>query len=77
MTTKTKRTTIYFNSELYKALHTKAAETKRSVSALVNEAVRLSLAENVEDIAVFAERADEPDLSFDDVLRDWQQRNKI
>ena len=77
MTTQTKRTTIYFNSELYKTLRTRAAETKRSVSDLVNEAVWLSLAEDAEDIAAFAERADEPDLSFDDVLKDWRQRNKI
>ncbi|NKQ34727.1 MAG: ribbon-helix-helix domain-containing protein [Chloroflexi bacterium] len=77
MTTQTKRTTIYFDPGLYKALRTKSAETECSISDLVNEAVRLSLAEDAADIAALSERAGEPDLSFDDVLRDWRQRGKI
>ncbi|HID54400.1 MAG TPA: CopG family transcriptional regulator [Anaerolineae bacterium] len=76
MTTQTKRTIIYFDSGLYKALRTKSAETECSISDLVNEAVRLSLAEDAADIVAFTERSDEPDLSFDEVLRDWQQRDK-
>jgi hypothetical protein len=38
----------------------KAAGSDRSVSELVNEAVRLSLAEDAEDLAAFSERAGEP-----------------
>lgn len=77
MSTQTKRTTIYFDPLLHKALRVQSAETDRSISDLVNEAVRLSLAEDLEDIAAFAERAHEPDLPFADVLRDLQQRGKI
>ena len=40
-----KRATVYFDSELHRALRVKAAETDRSLSELVNEAVRLSLSE--------------------------------
>ncbi|VAW29744.1 hypothetical protein MNBD_CHLOROFLEXI01-1001 [hydrothermal vent metagenome] len=77
MTTQTKRTTIYFDSMLHKALRIQSAETERSISELVNEAVRLSLAEDKEDIAAFSERAHEPDLLFEDVLKDLEQRGKI
>ncbi|MCA9934817.1 MAG: CopG family transcriptional regulator [Ardenticatenaceae bacterium] len=77
MNTLTKRATVYFDPLLHKALRIQAAETDRSISDLVNEAVRLSLAEDMEDIAAFSERADEPDLSFEDVLKDLQQRGKI
>ena len=77
MTLKTKRSTIYFDPLLHKALRVKSAETARSISELVNEAVRLSLAEDAEDLAAFSERAHEPDLAFEDVLKDLQQRGKI
>jgi hypothetical protein len=77
MTIQTKRATIYFDPMLHKALRVQAAETERSVSELVNEAVRLSFAEDAEDIAAFTERAHEPDLLFEDVLKDLQQRGKI
>ncbi len=77
MSTQTKRTTIYFDPLLHKALRIQSAETDRSISDLVNEAVRLSLAEDLADIAAFVERAHEPDLLFADVLKDLQQRGKI
>ena len=77
MNTQTKRATIYFDPMLHKALRIQSAETERSISDLVNEAVRLSLAEDAEDIAAFTERAHEPDLPFDEVLKDLQQRGKI
>jgi hypothetical protein len=35
-----------------------------SLSDLVNEAVKLSLADDAEDLAAFEERGMEPDLSF-------------
>ena len=72
-----KRTTIYFDPILHRALRIKAAEHDRSVSALVNEAVRLSLAEDAEDLAAFEEREHEPNLLFEDVVKDLKQRGKI
>ena len=47
---------MYFDPELHRALRVKAAETDRSMSDLVNEAVQLSLAEDAEDLAAFEER---------------------
>jgi hypothetical protein len=69
MATATKRATIYFNPDLHKALRLKAVETSRSVSELVNEAVRESLAEDVEDLAAFRERAGEPLISYDEMVK--------
>jgi len=46
MKTSQKRATIYFDPDLHRALRLKAAETDQSVSDLVNNAVKLSLAED-------------------------------
>jgi len=70
MGTDVKRTTIYVDTRLHKALCLKTAETDRSISDLVNEAVQLSLAEELEDLAAFDERAGEPNLRFEDVIED-------
>ncbi len=56
MKTSQKRATIYFDPDLHRALRLKAAETDQSVSDLVNRAVQLSLAEDVEDLAAFEAR---------------------
>ena len=72
-----KRATIYFDEELHRALRMKAAETERSVSELVNEAVRRSLAEDFEDLSAFADRVAEPNLSFEAVVKDLKRDGKI
>ena len=72
-----KRATIYFDADLHRALRVKAAETEKSVSELVNKAVKLSLAEDAEDLAAFEERRHEPNLPFEDVLKDLKLRGKI
>ncbi|MBI4832825.1 MAG: CopG family transcriptional regulator [Candidatus Lindowbacteria bacterium] len=69
MATKTKRATIYFDPDLHKTLRLKSAETSRSVSELVNEAVREALLEDAEDLAAFEERADEPLISYEDMVK--------
>ncbi|MEW6387982.1 MAG: CopG family transcriptional regulator [Thermodesulfobacteriota bacterium] len=77
MKTSPKRATIYFDPDLHRALRLKAAETDQSISELVNLAVKFSLAEDAEDLAAFAERTQEPNLAFEDVLRELKQRGKI
>ena len=69
MTTQNKRTTIYLDPELHKALRLKAAETSRSVTELINDAVRESLAEDAEDNAVFIVREKEPLISYDEMVK--------
>ena len=73
----TKRVTIYLDPKLHRRLQSKAAQTEQSVSGLVNEAVRQTLAEDAADLAAFRQRAAEPDLAFDDVVQDWKRRGKL
>ena len=77
MKTATKRATVYFDPQIHRCLRLKAAETDRSISDLVNDAVKLSLAEDAEDLAAFKERAREPNLAFEDVLNDLRKRGKL
>jgi len=77
MSTDNKRATIYFDPELHRALRLKAAETDRSVSDLVNEAVKLALIEDAEDLSAFTERANEREQPFEDVVMDLRRRGKI
>ena len=72
-----KRSTVYFDPSIHRALKIKAAETDRTVSDLVNDAVRLALVDDAEDLAAFEERAAEPNLSFEDVVRSLKRSGKI
>ena len=69
MSTQNKRTTIYLDPELHKALRLKAANNSKSVTELINDAVRESLAEDAEDIAAFTIRGQEPLVSYDEMVR--------
>jgi hypothetical protein len=77
MATSQKRATVYFDPALHRALRIKAAETDRSLSDLVNEAVKLSLLEDAEDLAAFEERAGEPSLAFEEVVKDLRGSGAI
>ena len=78
MRRESKRATIYLYSELHHALlRLKSVETNRSLSDMVNEAVQLSLAEDAEDLEALSNRAREPDLLFEDVVKDLKRRGKI
>ena len=72
-----KRAAVDFDPELHQTLSIKAAETQRSLSDLVNQAVRLSLAEDAADLATFEQRKDEPDLRFADVVGDLKSRGRL
>ncbi len=72
-----KRATVYFDPALHRALRLKAAETERSLSDLVNEAVRYSLAEDAEDLAAFDDRVAEPDLPFETLVKELKRSGKI
>ena len=77
MTTQAKRATVYLDPELHKALRLKAVETSRSVSELVNNAVREALAEDAEDIAAFEERAREPLISYDEMVKRLKKDGRL
>ncbi len=69
MPTTSKRSTIYFDPALHKALRMKSAETSQSLSGLVNGAVRAALAEDAEDLAAFEMRDGEPLVSYETMLK--------
>ena len=72
-----KRATVYFEPELHQALRIKAAHTQRSISDLVNDAVRQLLREDQEDLASVADRAAEPTLSYEELLDGLKSHGKI
>jgi post-segregation antitoxin (ccd killing protein) len=77
MTTQVKRATIYLDPDLHKTLKLKAIETSRSVSELVNEAIREALAEDAEDINAFEERVGEPLISYDEMVKRLRKDGRI
>ncbi len=77
MKTRTKRATIYIDSDLHKALRMKSAETDHSISEIVNDAIKYSLAEDSIDLAAFEDRKDEPLIAFEDVLKELKKNGKI
>ena len=77
MLSQSKRTTIYLEPDLHRALRLKAATVSKSVSSLVNDAVREALAEDVEDIAAFDKRAAEPVISYDEMIKRLKKDGRI
>ena len=77
MTDQNKRTTIYLEPNLHKALRLKAVAISRSVSEIVNSAVRLTLSEDAEDISAFEERDREPLISYEEMLKRLKQDGSI
>lgn len=72
-----KRSTVYFDPQLHAALRLKAAHTQRSLSDIVNDAVRAALAEDQQDLAAFNERIAEPTMSYEALLDDLKAHGKL
>jgi hypothetical protein len=72
-----KRSTVYFSPDLHRALRIKAAHTQRTVSDLVNDAVRMAFREDQEDLAAFVERQSEPVMTYEALLKDLKAHGKI
>jgi hypothetical protein len=72
-----KRATVYFDPDLHRALRLKAAASDKSISDMVNEAVKLTLAEDAEDLAAFAKRRREPNLDFEQFVKALKRRGKL
>ena len=75
--TAAQRATIYFDSDLHKALRLKAADTHRSISEIVNDAVRQALREDQEDLAAFEDRVAEPTITYEALLKDLKAHGKL
>jgi hypothetical protein len=77
MSNLSKRSTIYFEPNIHRALKVKAASSHLSVSELVDEAVRLLMSEDQEDLAAFSERESEREISYEALLNDLKKHGKI
>lgn len=72
-----KRATIYFDADLHQALRLKAAASDSSISEIVNEATRLALAEDIEDLEAIRSRAREPSISFESFVKQMRRRGRL
>jgi hypothetical protein len=72
-----KRSTIYFDPDIHRALRLKAAATDRSISDVVNDAVRQTLSEDATDLEIFEKRRREPALDFEEVVLRLRRSGKL
>ena len=72
-----KRSTIYLDPDLHRALRIKSVHTQRSMSDLVNDAIRFAIREDQEDLAAFEERACEPTITYEKLLKELRTHGKI
>jgi hypothetical protein len=72
-----KRATVYFDPEVHKALRLRAAANDQSISDMVNDAVKASLAEDAIDLASFDKRRRERSVSFDSFVQGMKRRGAI
>ncbi len=72
-----KRATVYFEPDLHRAIRLKAAHTNRSISEIVNDAVRMALQEDEEDLAAFEDRVAEPVMTYEALLKDLKKHGKL
>ncbi len=77
MSNLSKRSTIYFDPEIHRALRLRAASTQVSLSELVDEAVKLLMREDQEDLAAFTQRAAEPEMTYEALLADLKQHGRL
>jgi len=77
MESKNKRSTVYLDPKLHRALKIKSAQIERTMSDLINDAVRLSLTEDYDDLLAFEDRQDEPNVDFKDVLKELKDSGKL
>jgi len=75
--TKAKQATIYFDGNIHKALRLKAAGTNRSISDVVNEAVKSLLAVDQKNLEAFEAQDYEPVVSYEDLLNELKSEGKI
>jgi hypothetical protein len=72
-----KRTTVYFEEDLHKALKMKSAEISTPVSDLVNDAVRAALLVDAEDLEAFKEREHEAVIDFEAFVASLKENGKL
>jgi len=77
MSSLSKRSTVYFDEDIHHALRMKAVASHRSLSEVVNDAVKLLLSEDQQDLSSFEQRGNEPIMSYDALLDDLKAHGKL
>lgn len=77
MSNLSKRSTVYFEPAIHQALKMRAASSDVSVSELIDEAVRLLMREDQEDLAAISERVNEPEVTYEAFLNELKANGKI
>ena len=72
-----KRATIYFDADVHRALRLKAAACNRSISDMVNQAVRMTLAEDADDLRDANQRQDEESIGFEEFVISLRSSGRI
>lgn len=77
MSSLSKRSTIYFDPAIHQALKLKSATTHQSISEIMDEAARLLVAEDQQDLESVADRVAEPEVSYEQLINDLKAHGKI
>lgn len=72
-----KRATIYLEEDLHRALKLKSVEADQSISRLVNDAIRTTLSEDLEDLSDVENRTKERTVSYEGFLKELKSRGQI
>ncbi len=72
-----KRSTIYIDPKMHEILKYKSLETSRSISDLVNEAIRHEFLEDAEDLQAFEERANEKTITYEELVKKLKSDGKL
>ena len=72
-----KRTTVYLNADVVKAVKIKAALSGRSVSELANEGLVRLLREDARDLRLIHTRRKQRARSYDDFIAELEKRGEI
>jgi len=65
------------DQDLHKALRMKSVETSKSISEMINDAVKVSLSEDAEDLAAFDERTAEPLIGYEEMVKKLKLDGRI
>ncbi len=77
MATLSKRSTIYLDPALHQALRLKSLETSQSMSEIINSVLKEALSEDAEDFEAFEKRANEPLVSYEEMIKKLKKDGRI
>ena len=72
-----KRATIYLEEDLHRALKLKSVEADQTISHLVNDAMRTTLAEDLADLSDIERRSKEKTILYEDFLKELKASGQI